>query len=190
MNAISMEARPSAGLAIVLWMRPATTSRLRFREMTADDLEAMAAMLGDPDVMAYYPAPMTRQEAAAWIAWNERNYADLGYGLWILETHDGEFVGDCGLTWQRVGGAARLEVGYHVRRDRQGLGYATEAAAACRDFARDVLGASELVAIVHPENIASRRVAEKLGMRRAGDEPVRPGAVRTAMAMALYGLGR
>jgi hypothetical protein len=75
----------------------------------------VAALLGDPDVMAYYPAPKTRDQAQAWIEWNKANYAQYGYGLWIIETLDGEFVGDCGLTWQDVGGRRELEVGYHVR---------------------------------------------------------------------------
>ena len=165
-------------------MIPAPTARLRFREMTHDDLDAMAALLGDPEVMTYYSAPKTRQEALAWIDWNQRNYAGHGHGLWVIETHDGEFVGDCGLTWQPVNESTKLEVGYHVRRDRQGQGYATEAAGACRDFARDVLGATELVAIIHPENLASRRIAEKIGMRHVDDHTGSRG-VYTVMGMEL-----
>jgi RimJ/RimL family protein N-acetyltransferase len=137
--------------------------------MTDRDLDDLAGLLGDPRVMAYYPAPKTRDEASGWIAWSRRNYAEHGYGLWVIETHDGEFVGDCGLTWQSVNGAQRLEVGYHVRADMQGRGLATEAAAACRNFARDQLKAPELVAIIHPDNLASRRVAEKLGMTHLED---------------------
>lgn len=134
--------------------------------MAADDLEDMAALLGDPAVMAFYPAPKSRDESQRWIDWTLRNYAEHGYGLWVIETLDGEFVGDCGLTWQTVNGTPRLEVGYHVRAELHGRGYATEAATACRDFAHDELGAAELVAIIHPDNVASRRVAEKLGMTR------------------------
>ncbi|ANC32396.1 anhydro-N-acetylmuramic acid kinase [Isoptericola dokdonensis DS-3] len=145
----------------------------------------MAALLGDAEVMAYYPAPKTRHEVLDWIDWSRRNYAQHGHGLWVIETHDGEFVGDCGLTWQQVNGSARLEVGYHVRRDRQGQGYATEAAEACRDFARDVLGASELVAIIHPDNTASRRIAEKIGMEHVDDDTTGSRGSRTVMGMAL-----
>ena len=57
-----------------------------------------------------------------------------------------------------------LEVGYHVRAALQGRGLATEAAAACRDYARDVLGVSRLIAIIDPRNRPSQRVAEKLGL--------------------------
>ena len=144
---------------------PAPTLRVRFRTMTENDLDAMAGLLGDPVVMAHYPAPKTRAQAQAWIDWNQRNYAEHGYGLWVIETHDGEFLGDCGLTWQQINGRRELEVGYHVRADRQGHGLATEAAAACREYARSIVGVDHLVAIIHPDNVASRRVAEKLGLR-------------------------
>lgn len=145
-------------------MIPPPTPRLRFREMTADDLDHMAALLGDPEVMRYYPAPKTRAQAQAWIDWNVRSYAEHGFGLWIVETHDGDFVGDCGLTWQSVGGERHVEVGYHVRAELQGRGYATEAATACRDAAR-AAGAEHLIAIIHPRNVPSQRVARKIGLR-------------------------
>lgn len=151
-------------------MIPAPTARLQFRPMGHDDLEDMAALLGDPEVMAFYPRPKTRDEALQWIEWNLDGYRDHGHGLWIMEARDGEFVGDCGLTRQLVNGVQELEVGYHVRTAMQGRGYATEAAAACRDAAREHALADELVAIVHPENRASQRVAEKIGMHRSDDD--------------------
>jgi len=93
---------------------PHDTEHLRFRRMTPADLDEMAKLLGDPAVMQFYPSPKTREQAAAWITWNQHNYTSYGLGLWIIETHDGDFVGDCGLTWQRVNGELKLEVEYHV----------------------------------------------------------------------------
>lgn len=98
--------------------------------MTDDDLDHIALMLADPQVMEFYPRAKTRDEARGWINWNKDNYAELGYGLWLTETKTGEFVGDCGLTWQAVNDRTELEVGCHVRTQMQGQGYATEAAAA------------------------------------------------------------
>ncbi|MGO2863540.1 MAG: GNAT family N-acetyltransferase [Brevibacterium sp.] len=141
------------------------TRRLRLRELGADDLDEMAAMLGDPTVMMHYPAPKTHAEAAAWIEWNLANYADHGFGLWAVETHEREFIGDCGLTWQKVKGAPHLELGYHVKSSAQGQGYATEAALACRDHARSRGLAKQLVSVIQRENGPSQRVAEKVGMR-------------------------
>jgi RimJ/RimL family protein N-acetyltransferase len=147
-------------------MRLPTASRLIFREMADTDLDDMAALLGDKDLMRFYPRPFSRCEACEWIARNQRRYRDHGFGLWIINMRDsGEFVGDCGLTIQRVDGVDELEVGYHVRADMQDHGYATEAAAASRDFARDVIGAHRLIAIINPLNVPSQRVATKIGLK-------------------------
>jgi RimJ/RimL family protein N-acetyltransferase len=75
----------------------------------------------------------------------------------------GELIGDCGLTVQDVDGAKEVEIGYHVRRDHWGRGLATEAACACRDYGFSRY-ANRLVSIIRPENLPSRRVAEKIGM--------------------------
>lgn len=147
----------------------------------------MSSLLGDPVVMTYYPAPKSRDEAAQWIAWNEANYAVHGYGLWIVETHDGTFLGDCGLTWQRVNGRCELEVGYHMRADVHGRGYATEAAKACRDLAQTVLRVRRLVAIIHPDNAASRRVAEKIGMKHIEDDYSDDRVVRSVLGVQFVG---
>jgi len=164
---------------------PAPTSRLAFREMTEADLDDMAALLGDPEVMAYYPAPKSRGEAADWIARMQARYAEHGHGLWIIETHDGEFLGDCGLTWQSVNGDPVLEVGYHVRADRQGRGYASEAARACVELVAREWAPVLLTAIIHPANDASRRVAAKLGMTHIDDDHAHPWIVRTVMGMTV-----
>lgn len=141
------------------------TPRLTLREMSASDLDDMAALLGDPEVMRYYPRPKTREEALGWIRWNERLYQTFGFGLWLMRLAGTDrFVGDCGLTVQHVEGEAEVEVGYRVRSDLWCRGLATEAASACRDYATAVLGLDRLVAIVDPRNRPSQRVAEKIGM--------------------------
>jgi RimJ/RimL family protein N-acetyltransferase len=95
----------------------------------------------------------------------QRLYRERGFGLWLVELRQtGAFVGDCSLTPQDVDGTPEIKVGYHVRRALQGRGYATEAAAAARDHARDVLGLARLVAVIHPGNVVSQRVAEKTGL--------------------------
>jgi RimJ/RimL family protein N-acetyltransferase len=83
----------------------------------------------------------------------------------VILSATGEFAGDCGLTPQRVDGAEEIELGYHILAHLQGKGYATEAAAACRDFARDTLGLQRLIAIINPANIPSQRVAAKIGLK-------------------------
>jgi RimJ/RimL family protein N-acetyltransferase len=141
------------------------TERLILRPLTDQDLGDLAAMLGDPEVMRFYSAPKTRAEAEGWLRWNQRLYAARGFGLWAMEHKDtGEFVGDCGLTPQPVEDSEEIEVGYHVASRHWRKGYASEAARACRDHAFDVLGVERLVAIIHPDNVASQGVARKIGM--------------------------
>ena len=76
----------------------------------------------------------------------------------------GEMIGDCGITLQQVDGELLPEIGYHVRRDVWGKGFATEAARACRDYGFRQLKTDLLISLVRPENIASCRVAEHNGM--------------------------
>jgi len=143
------------------------TERLTLRQMNMDDVNALAAVLGDPDAMRYYPAPFTRDKVEEWIQWSLKNYADFGYGLWaVVLKASQECIGDCGLTWQRVGYSEerQLEVGWHIRRDLWNRGLATEAGLACRDYARDVIRQPHLISIIDPDNLASQAVARKLGM--------------------------
>ncbi|MBW0101630.1 GNAT family N-acetyltransferase [Pseudonocardia sp. KRD291] len=161
---------------------PVPTTRLAFAEMALDDLDDMAGLLGDPEVMKHYPRPRDRDEARAWIEWNQRLYRQEGFGLWRVTLRStGEFVGDCGLTPQTIDGETDVEVGYHVRADLQGHGYATEAATACRDHARDQLGTRRLIAITHPHNTPSQHVAEKIGL---GYE--RQATARSGQSVSVY----
>jgi RimJ/RimL family protein N-acetyltransferase len=155
--------------------------------MTLDDVDALLAVLGDAVAMRYYPAPFDRQKVEAWIVWNRRNYAELGYGLWaVVLRASGECIGDCGLTWQRVGycDEKQLEVGWHIRRDLWNRGLATEAGCAARDYARDQLRQSRLISIIHPANLASQAVARKLGMKLEHEEAL-GGPTRFIFAMNL-----
>jgi [ribosomal protein S5]-alanine N-acetyltransferase len=143
------------------------TDRLTLRQLSQDDIDALAAVLGDPLAMRFYPAPFDRESVRRWIEWNLRNYAEFGYGLWaVVLKESGECIGDCGLTWQPVGYAnqTELEAGWHIRRDLWNRGLATEAGRAARDYARDQLRQTRLISIIHPENLASQAVARKLGM--------------------------
>jgi RimJ/RimL family protein N-acetyltransferase len=142
---------------------PSPTPRLTFREMTPDDLDQLSAVLGAPDPVRPDRRRRTREDAERWIAWNQRNYAEHGFGLWAVETHDGRFVGDCGLTMQDIESEQHVEVGYHVALDLRGQGLATEAATAVRRAATDA-GVAHLVAIIRPENLPSQRVAQKIGL--------------------------
>lgn len=144
-------------------MLPEPTSRLRFREMNDSDLiDLTTTLAADPHTPS--GRPRTRADAERWIEWTRTNYAEHGFGLWVVETHEGRFVGDCGLTMQDVEGDAFVEVGWHVHPDLRRRGYATEAATAVRDAARATAVTDHLIAIIRPQNIASQGVARGIGL--------------------------
>jgi len=141
------------------------TPRLILRELRTDDADALALVLSDAETMRFYPAPFDRTRVEQWIARQIHRYAENGHGLWavILKSND-ELVGDCGLTIQNVEGQNEIEIGYHVRRDQWGQGLATEAARACRDLGFARLPVERIISLIRPENLPSRRVAEKNDM--------------------------
>lgn len=142
------------------------TQRLRLRQYTSDDLDDLAQMFADEELMRFYSRTKSREESLAWIDWNLGLYEERGFGLWALELRGtSEFIGDCGLTPQTVQGVTDVEIGWHTKRVHWSKGLATEAATACRDYALLRLGLSRLISIIHPDNVASRRVAEKIGMK-------------------------
>ena len=139
------------------------TDRLTIRELTLADTDSLFAGLGDPIAMEHYPAPKTHAETEGWIRWAQASYEQNGFGLWaVTRTADGGFLGDCGPMLQPVEGNLVPEVGYHVVQREWGRGYATEAGSACRDLVLRRFGFERVVSIVAPENLASRRVAEKV----------------------------
>jgi len=141
------------------------TERLLLRPLTRDDVDAMFAIIGDPVAMQYYPRAFTREDAAEWVERNLRRYENDEHGLLaVVLKSSGEVIGDCGLSWQLADGEPVLELGYHLRRDHWGNGYATEAAHACMDHAFRVLATNRLASLIRPENAPSRRVAERNGM--------------------------
>lgn len=141
-----------------------------------DDAPAAAEYLCDPEVMRFLGGETVPAEAAPAVVakWMHRWDSD-GLGPFVLERReDGCFVGRCGiLVWDRrqwtqstfveAGEHAEPELGWTLVRRFWGNGYATEAARAARDWARAEGGLTRLISLVNPANVASRRVAERLG---------------------------
>jgi RimJ/RimL family protein N-acetyltransferase len=141
------------------------TPRLLLRELETDDLDLLAALLGDPQVMRFWPRPLTRDEAAEWIARQRQRYAQDGYGYWLaLERESGRAVGQAGLMECALDGASELGLGYIIAREHWRRGFATEAAAACLAHGREALRRRP-IALIRPANRPSIGVALKLGLR-------------------------
>lgn len=148
-------------------MTPLETERLILRLPSESDFDAFAAMNADPEVMRYIGdgQPMSRPQAWRKLALIVGHWSLRGYGLCsVLERSTGEFVGCVGL-WNPEGWPG-LELGWMLRRASWQKGYATEAASAALQYAFAELNRSSVISLIHPENVASIRVAERLGERR------------------------
>ncbi len=141
------------------------TPRLRLRRLRPSDIDDVAAMVADPEQMRFYPRPKSRDEVEAWLASNIAVYEEHGFGVWCLESVPGSgFVGYCGIRPLLLDGQPEIELVWHVNKIHWNQGLATEAALISMHRGGDEFGLSRLVAIIHPDNRASRRVAQKLGM--------------------------
>lgn len=141
------------------------TERLSLRHLEPADATGIFAVIGDPIAMQYYPQPFTWEDADTWVERNRQRYETDGYGLYaVVLKSTGELIGDCGVTRQIVEGVPEMEVGYHFQRKHWGHGYATEAARACMTLAFSEFGAEKVISLIRPENVPSRRVAERNGM--------------------------
>ena len=141
------------------------TERLTLRHLTRDDVDAVFAVIGDPETMKFYPQRFSREDAERWVVKSQERYRNDGFGLFaVVLKSNGEVIGNCGVVKQNVEDESLLDVGYHFRRDYWGHGYATEAAHACMDYAFRHLNAVKVVSLILPVNLPSRRVAERNGM--------------------------
>jgi RimJ/RimL family protein N-acetyltransferase len=153
------------------------TERLLLRPLRAEDADAYAELIADPEVMRFIGGGHTGSRADAPGAIeriNARLHAD-GFGLLGAERRgDGVLVGRVGLlvwdpaTWRpgsrtEIGGHGELELGWALARAHWGRGYATEAATAVRAWADEHVRWGRLISLVHPQNARSIRVAERLG---------------------------
>jgi RimJ/RimL family protein N-acetyltransferase len=142
-----------------VWIR---TEQLLLRPMTVNDVDELVALHAHPEVSRFVGAP-DREQALQWLRDDERQWAERGYGrLAVLEPHGDRFLGRVGLNyWPQFN---ETEVGWTLRPEAWGHGYATEAARACVHWGFKKFGFEYLVAMIPPDNARSLRVAERLGM--------------------------
>lgn len=145
------------------------TDRLILRGWRDADVAPFHAMCNDPEVMRYLGPPMTLAEAES--ARDRMNgfLASHGYCFWAIERRaDGAFLGFCGLKPGPEGTPLhdRVEIGWRLRRDAWGAGYAREAAAASIGWGWANIAAPEILAITNIGNTRSWGLMERLGMAR------------------------
>jgi [ribosomal protein S5]-alanine N-acetyltransferase len=149
------------------------TPRLLLRELADDDLDALAAIFADPEVMRFIGTGGVRNRVVArlTIERQQTTYRERGFGEWAtVERSTGDMVGLCGLIhWDDIDGVDELEVAYLLARSAWGRGLGTEVAGAIRDHAHSTLQRRRLVSCIYPDNAASIRVATKIGMHHEKD---------------------
>jgi hypothetical protein len=144
----------------------AETERLILRHFQLADSEAMDRVFGDPEVMYFGRGVQSREWVREWLHRRQQIYQKLGYGVWaVVEKRSQQVLGYCGLThFPDINGQPETEIGYRLARRHWGHGFATEAARAVRDYSFDTLKLPRLIALIDPQNVASIRVAEKIGL--------------------------
>lgn len=142
------------------------TKRLQLRPLYSSDLDNLFKIFGDPETMNFYPSTKSIEETEQWINRSQNLYETEKIGFFALEHKENrKFIGECGLIPQKIESCDEMELGYHINKSYWRMGYASEAAVACRDYAFKVLGLKSIISLVRPENIPSARVAEKTGMK-------------------------
>jgi ribosomal-protein-alanine N-acetyltransferase len=149
-----------------------TTVRLCLRAFDQADVEPLHRILCGPDVLRYFPRPdpPPRERVARMIARLMQHWEEHGYGVWAVTSRaNGALMGRCGL--QYLPETDEVEIDFLLGRDFWGQGFAAEAGRASLRFGLENLTVERIVGIVHPENLASRRVLEKLGLNFVERKP-------------------
>lgn len=159
---------------------PSPTDRLILRCWQDEDFPAFARMNADSRVMEYFPAPLSLPESAAFFDRIRREFETEGFGLYALERRtDGELLGYTGLHRVTFDGPlyGRVEIGWRLRSDMWGNGYATEAARSCLRYA-SLSKMESIISFTALSNLRSQRVMQRLGMTRLQefDHPALPTA--------------
>ena len=145
------------------------TPRLRLRAPRAADAKAIASLINDRRIAentARIPHPYGVADAHAFQAASNRDPAAPSF---LITLKDGSLVGGCGI---EVFDGRDPELGYWIAVPHWGCGYATEAARAAIDWGWANLDVQQLISIIHPDNLGSMRVAERVGMRRLREQDV------------------
>lgn len=145
------------------------TDRLILRKMTEADFPALCAIMQDEKVMYAYEHAFSDKEVKEWLDQQIKRYKADGFGLWAVISRETQtMIGQCGITMQEWDGREIPEIGYMFAKAFWHQGYATEAAAACKDYAFSHLEMESIYSIIRDTNTLSQNVARRNGMAVCG----------------------
>ncbi len=154
----------------MLSIDPIATRRLVIRPFDEGDLDAAYQVSSDPEARRFTGGVLSRAESDRGLRGHIDRVSESGLGARaVVESRSHQMIGYCGL--QRFADTEEIELFYGYATHAWGRGFATEAATALVDLGLRCPQIERLVAIVHPENLASLRVLEKLGFLRSGTYP-------------------
>ena len=143
------------------------TERLRIVNFTINDTDLLFQLTCNTEVMKFFPKILNHQETYEMVCKILEHYNKYGHSFWkVLLKTDNKFIGIAGLLHQEIEGQEETEISYRIIREQWNNGYATEVAYACKEYAQNILGKKRLISLILPENIASIRVAHKIGAQK------------------------
>ena len=141
------------------------TSRLILRPFREEDVDLLAELMANPDFMRFSSGVYSREQTGGFlnklIGWQNHGLPSL---FAVIFRDTGALIGYCGFYHQSIDGVDEIEIGYRIDPGYWNKGIATEAARAVRDHAFRDLQLRRVISLIHFENVASRRVVEKIGM--------------------------
>ena len=148
------------------------TERLTLRTWSKEDITPFAAMCADKEVMSYFPATLSYEETENLVNRFQERYEQDGYTYYAIELKaTEEFIGFCGMLMQTYESpfTPNVDIGWRLKKAAWGKGYATEAAKACLDLAKNQLGLKTIISVASQTNLPSINVMQKIGMKKVGE---------------------
>lgn len=151
------------------------SERLGFRNWLPSDLDKMAAINADAEVMRFFPSTQSREQTEEFIQRMQRQFSEVGFCYFAVDDLDAQdsndaFIGFIGLSKQMYEAPFTpcIDIGWRLRRDKWGQGLASEGAKTCLNYAFDILKIEKIYAVAPVINIPSERVMQKIGMSKVG----------------------
>ena len=149
-------------------MREIETPRLQLRQFVPNDLDELYRLYSDPDLMRYIGKGIRTKNETETALLSILKHYEHGFGMWaVISKDDNKLIGRCGLCF--LDNTPEVELGYLLDKSYWRKGLATEASHASLNYGFEVVKLDKIIAIAQPENIASRRVMEKVGMKYEKD---------------------
>lgn len=141
------------------------SDRFYLREYKESDFDDLCEIYTDPENMKDFGEVYTKEKVRHLMEWTFKNYATYGFGFWaIIDKNSGDFIGDCGLSMQKIDGEWLPEIGYHIKKKYHNQHYASDAAKLVKEYGFKRYTFDKLYSYTNKGNNASVGVMKNNGM--------------------------